>query len=129
MVRARGPGVTSENANVVTPRFGLIFSWVRLFSRRERVEDRALTPDSLPPSMIISTGAGETAVSGRTALQLADVFACVRALVMAAVLCPLRAYRDTETGRLPLAGGRGPALLREPQPGMTQAALIAKLVQ
>lgn len=80
--------------------------------------------------MIISTtDAGVEGVSNLSALRLADVFACVRALVDGAILCPLRCWRDTDTGRVPLTGGRGVQLLREPQPGMTQATLVARLVQ
>src|SRR5947208_327052 len=78
--------------------------------------------------MLVSTVAPEQ-VNGRTAMQLADVFACVRALTDGAVLCPLVCYRDTEMGRERLTGGRGVGLLRRPQPGMTQAALVARLVQ
>ena len=87
-----------------------------------------LTRESLPPSMVIPTAAGEH-VTDRTALAIADVFACVRALSDGAVLCPLECYRDGEQGRVPITGGRGPALLRQPQPGLTQSAFVARLVQ
>ena len=78
--------------------------------------------------MVISSESAEQ-VSGRTALQLGDVFACVRAVVNAVISCPLRCYRDTEAGRVPMTGGLGPALLARPQPGQTQAQLIARCVQ
>jgi HK97 family phage portal protein len=87
-----------------------------------------LTRESLPPSMVLPTVSGEQ-VTDRSALAIADVFACVRALSDGAVLCPLECYRDTDAGRVPLTGGRGPALLREPQPGLTQSAFAARLVE
>ncbi|MBO0767541.1 MAG: phage portal protein [Solirubrobacterales bacterium] len=101
----------------------------RWFRRQPKAEDRALTPDSIPPSMLISTDAGEENVSSSAALRMADVFACVHALVNAAVLCPIRCWRDTDAGRVPMTGGRGVELLRQPQPGMAQATLVARLVQ
>ena len=67
-----------------------------------------LTPESLPPSMVIPTAAGEH-VTDRTALAIADVFACVSALSDGAVLCPLSA---TATASRPGADHRRPRARR-----------------
>jgi phage portal protein BeeE len=58
------------------------------------------------PALVVATAAAGN-VSGRTAMQFADVFAGVRALSTAALRCPLR-YRDKEADREPLTSGRGP---------------------
>lgn len=92
------------------------------------MEDRSLSRENLPPVLAPPTFSAE-AIDARSALGLADVYACVRALSDAAVLCPLTCWRDTENGRVPLSGGRGPNLLRRPAPGVTQSALVAALVQ
>jgi HK97 family phage portal protein len=101
---------------------------VPFWRRAERVEDRALTKESLPPVLAPPIAAAE-AINARSAYGLADVFACIKALADAAVLCELRCWRDGENGRTPLTGGRGPGLLRNPAPGVTQPALVAALVQ
>jgi HK97 family phage portal protein len=101
---------------------------VAWFRRSERVEERALSRENMPPVLQPAFAAAE-AINARSALGLADVFACVKALCDAAVLCELRVWRDTEQGRVTVTGGRGPGLLRNPAPGVTQAALVASLVQ
>jgi HK97 family phage portal protein len=101
---------------------------VAFWRRAERVEDRALTKESLPPVLAPPIAAAE-AINARSAYGLADVFACIKALADAAALCELRCWRDTEQGRVTLTGGRGPGLLRSPAPGVSQPALIASLVQ
>jgi hypothetical protein len=100
----------------------------RWWRRRERVESRSLSRETLPPVLAPPIAAAE-AINARSALGLADVFACVKALCDAAVLCELRCWRDSEQGRIPLNGGRGPGLLRNPAPGVTQAGLVASVVQ
>lgn len=100
---------------------------MRLF-RREQVEDRALSVENLPPVLAPPIAAAES-INGRSAYHLADVFACVKTLVDAAVLCPLSFWRQRDEGREPLTGGRGVNLLSRPAPGVTQSALIASLVQ
>ena len=101
-------------------------SWFR--RSREQVEDRSLSRENLPPVLAPPIAAAES-VNGRTVLGLADAFAAIRALADGAILAtPLRFYRDTDSGRVPLTGGRGPNLLRNPQPGVTQSGFIGQLV-
>jgi HK97 family phage portal protein len=100
----------------------------RWWRRRAVEEDRSLSRETLPPVLAPAIAAAES-INGRTVLGLSDAFACIRALADGAVLCtPLRFYRNTEAGRVELSGGRGPNLLRRPQPGVTQAGLVAQLV-
>ena len=100
----------------------------RRWWQRGNVEDRSLSRETLPPVLAPPIAAAES-VNGRTVLGLADAFACIRALADGAILCtPLRCYRQTEAGRVVLAGGRGPNLLARPAPGVTGSALVAQLV-
>ena len=96
----------------------------RRWFRRE-AEDRALTRSTVPSVFFGDTLAGP-AVSTRSAMQIADVYACVRALVDAISTLPLIAYRRTEDGRErddgPLA-----QLLAAPAPGVPQYALLGHL--
>jgi HK97 family phage portal protein len=104
---------------------------VGLFNRRvlaDAIEDRSLSRQSLPPVLAPATASAES-INARSALGLADVFACVRALVDAAICCPIECWRDTDQGRTPLTGGRGVNLLRRPAPGVSQSALVAALIQ
>ena len=101
---------------------------MRFFGRKGEVEDRSLSVENLPPVLAPPIAAAES-INGRSAYSLADVFACIKALVDAAVLCPLTYWRQGDNGREPLSGGRGVNLLSNPAPGVTQAALIASLVQ
>jgi HK97 family phage portal protein len=94
----------------------------------EVAEDRSLSRQSLPP-VLAPAQASAASINARSSLGLADVFSCVRALVDAAICCPIGAWRDTDSGRVPLTGGLGPNLLRRPAPGVTQSALVAALVQ
>ena len=74
--------------------------------------------------MLPSTPGGAT-LTPNTALQVADVWACVRALSDAAASIPLIAYRRTANGRQ-RAGGALADLLRAPAPATTQSALIGQ---
>jgi HK97 family phage portal protein len=98
---------------------------VRLF--RRRTEDRALTRESLPESMM-----GAPTVAGRVgvheALRLVDVFACVNLIASVASTLPLIAYRRAGEGRERLVGGRLVELLRKPAPATTQSSLTGQLV-
>jgi HK97 family phage portal protein len=60
------------------------------------------------------------------ALQIADVWACVRVLADAAASIPLITYRRTDTGRQRLSSGRLPELLQRPAPATSQANLVAQ---
>ncbi len=68
------------------------------------------------------------AIGPSTALQIADVFACVRCLSDAAASIPLLAYRRTSSGRRRLDSGRLYDLLQRPAPATTQANLIGQAV-
>ena len=92
------------------------------------VESRALTRENVPAVMLgTPTVAGEP-VNERTALQLADVLACVRCIAEAAALLPLIAYRHLDTGRQRLGGGKLVELLDRPAPAVTQSAFIGQVV-
>lgn len=60
------------------------------------------------------------------ALQVADVFACVRVLADSAASVPLIPYRRRESGRERLNSGRLAGLLEAPAPATTQANLVAQ---
>jgi HK97 family phage portal protein len=94
---------------------------------RGRTEDRALTRENLPGSLL---GAPSVAgpVGERAALRLVDVWACVKVISEAASTLPLCAYRRTTEGRTKLVGGSLVSLLERPAPGATQSTLIGQLV-
>jgi HK97 family phage portal protein len=66
--------------------------------------------------------------SAADALQVADVFACVRCLSDAAASVPLIPYRQTTSGRQRLNSGRLFDLLQRPAPATTQANLTGQMV-
>jgi len=90
------------------------------------VEDRTLTAANVPAGMLPSTPGGTT-VTPNSALQVADVWACVRALSDAAASIPLIAYRRTSDGRQ-RADGALADLLRSPAPATTQSALLGQVM-
>src|SRR5947209_3800156 len=96
----------------------------RWWRRRERVEDRALSRESLPTQMLATTAAGSS-VSVRGALQLADVYSCVRLLADVASTLPLKVYRQTGTSRQVVHNATH-ELLRSRAPGVTQSQLVAQ---
>ena len=88
-----------------------------------------LTRDSVAPIMVPPTLAGE-GVSTRRATGIAAVFAAVRVLVDAAILCPPVIYRRQADGaRQRVESGKLYDLLQRPAPAVTGPALIAQLVQ
>ena len=89
---------------------------MRWFRRRE--EERVLPENALPGIQPVL--GGETLGPSR-ALQVADVFACVRVLADSAASLPLIPYRRLETGRLRISGGRLAALLDQSAPATSQA--------
>ncbi len=93
-------------------------------ARGDHSEERALTRSSLPPSMLADVP-GAAVVNPRTALQIADAYACIRALSDAAASLPLIAYRRTPTGRERLEN-RTADLLAHPAPATTQSGLIGQ---
>lgn len=96
----------------------------RIFGRAERGEDRTLTAGSVQPFML-SSAPGD--VGPNNAAEIADAYACVRALADAAAALPLHVYRRTEAGRA-RADGRTAELLRRPAPAASTATLIGQMV-
>ena len=92
----------------------------------EKVEDRTLTVGNVPATMLPYTPGGTT-VTPNTALQVADVWACIRALSDAAASIPLIPYRRTQDGRQ-RADGALADLLRSPAPATTQSALLGQVM-
>lgn len=93
---------------------------------RRRVEQRSLSRENVPAVML--PGPPGAAVTPRTALAVADVFACVRALVDTASTLPLIAYRRSGESRVRLTSGRLAALLDRPAPGKPGYALLADVM-
>lgn len=89
-------------------------------------EDRALTAQSVPPSLLAGSAPGPT-VTPETALATADAYSCIRALSDAAASLPLLAYRRTPAGRERFDGPVAD-LLDRPAPAVTQANLVAQVV-
>jgi HK97 family phage portal protein len=103
-------------------------------TRGDHAEDRTLARSSLPPVMLqdvplalLHATPGATAVTASKALNIADAYACVRALSDAAGSLPLVVYRRTTTGRERL-DNHTVDLLRQPAPATTQSGLIGQLV-
>jgi len=73
---------------------------------------------------------GEKSITPAKALQIADVWACVRVLADAASSLPLHVYRDASGGggRERVRTGRLPDLLGRPAPATSQADLISSLM-
>ena len=87
-----------------------------------------LTTESAAPVMVAPTFAGEGCTSA-TRWGSAAVFACVRALVDAAILCPLVVYRRQDYGtRQRVGGGHLCSLLDATGGGVTGPALVAQLM-
>ena len=98
--------------------------------RSELVEDRTLTPESLPAVMLPDVGANVTDVDQTNFTQVADVFACVRLLGDAISTLPLKAYRNMPTGRVEVGpDARISQLLARPFPGATICDILAQIVQ
>lgn len=94
--------------------------------RRSRSESRALTRENVPSVML--PGPPGATVTPRTALAVADVFACVRALVDTASTLPLIPYRRAGESRVRLRSGRLAGLLDRPAPGKPGYALLADVM-
>lgn len=97
---------------------------------RRATEDRALAPPDTPAfaPFYASTDA-PLDVTTSNALRVADAYACVRVLADTIASLPLRAYRDTPTGRLSVGpDARIARLLDRPAPGSTGVDLISQVV-
>lgn len=97
-----------------------------LLGRPAEAESRALTRETAPASFFPGDGLGPV-VGERTALLLADVFACVRVLSHTCASVPQLTYRRTDEGRERWMGPPGP-LLRNPAPAVTGSSMIATTV-
>jgi HK97 family phage portal protein len=91
------------------------------------VEDRTLTKETLP-GVIFPEFAGPEGISTRSAMGLADVFACVRVLCDGATMAPLQVYRRNASGAREQVEDGTAALLDAPAPGVMQAALVIQIV-
>ena len=99
-----------------------------LFSRKREagvVEDRSLTRASAWPWYPVLQQ-GDIAPS--TAMQIPDVFSCVRCLADSAASVPLVAYRRLPNGDRERSSGRLSDLIAHPAPAMSTANLIATTV-
>jgi HK97 family phage portal protein len=97
-----------------------------LLGRNLGIEQRALTKETVPAAFFPGDGVGPT-VGEKTALTLADVWACVRVLSSTAAAVPLLTYRRTEDGRVRW-GGMPQPLVARPAPAVNGSAMIATLV-
>lgn len=97
----------------------------RILRRHGEAEDRALTRQNVPATMLSAPPGGS--VTPTTALADANVWACVRCLADAAASLPLHVYRRTEGGRERVENPTA-ELLRRPAPATTTANLIGQLV-
>jgi len=93
--------------------------------RRAKIEDRAMTRDTIPSVFLPDSGA--VSLGPHASMRVADCFACIRALADAAASLPLIAYRRTDQGRV-RAGGRVQELIDNPAPATTTAGLIGQLM-
>ena len=98
----------------------------RLFRRRQVVEARALTRDSLPDVMLPNS-ASEMPITERTAMTVSDVFACIKVLAETCASLPLHTYREADTGRERVDDGTA-ALLDRPAVGVTQFSFVSQIV-
>jgi HK97 family phage portal protein len=94
---------------------------------RRRSEQRTI-PDGGPVWPNNGWAPSAYASTPERALQVGDVWACVRVLADAAASVPLIPYRRSDSGRVRLSTGRLADLLDRPAPATTQANLIAQLV-
>jgi HK97 family phage portal protein len=104
---------------------------VAWFRRKPKTEDRDLHPVEWPlyaPSVPLTTEP-ITEANQYNALQIADAYACVRALADSVASLPVRVYRDTGNGRQ--AAGpdtRLVRLLQHPSPGSTRCDLFSQIM-
>lgn len=96
------------------------------------VEDRALSVPTLPQYPMVELAVSRTApldVSTSNALAVSDAYACVRLLADSISSLPLKAYRKTDSGRIPAGdGARISQLFARPSPGSTSVDLISQIL-
>lgn len=88
-------------------------------------EDRTLPAQNIAPSMLSAPLGGKP--NPRTALEIGDVWACVRVLSSAASSLPLHVYRRRDDGRERM-DNQAAALLRNPAPATTTANMVGQLM-
>jgi HK97 family phage portal protein len=93
---------------------------------RDKTEQRTLTHANVPSTFLQSTPGGT--VTPQTSLQIADAWACIRALSDAASSLPLIAYRRRSDGSRERYSGRMADLLDRPAPAVSQVNLIGRIV-
>lgn len=97
----------------------------RWFGRR--AERRDLTRESLP-SVMLPDASSPSAPGVRSAHQIADCYACLRALADGAALVPLRVYRKTGKTAQLVEDGDTVALLERPSPSVPTPAFVGQTV-
>jgi len=97
--------------------------------RLTRGEQRTLTAQNVPASMLPVSQSGMRSITTSNVLAVADAFACVRVLADSISTLPLKVYRRTPAGRLPAGeDSRAVQLLNRPAPGSTSADLISQVI-
>src|SRR4051794_7636018 len=110
-------------------------TWLKdLMRPAGRTEDRSLSANAdlgVSPAGLIpySPYSDPRPVTPDAALKLADAYACVRVLADSISSLPLKAYRRTDQGRVPIGSdARISQLLERPAPGSTSVDLISQIV-
>lgn len=91
----------------------------------QRSELRALTRETVP--VVLLGGSEAQPVSVRSALAVADCYACIRAIVDAVAMLPLHVYRHARDGSRERIVGGLEALLWAPAPAVTQISFLGSL--
>jgi HK97 family phage portal protein len=103
---------------------------MRLFGRR-KLEERDLKPITSIPiyaSQPVADTSPVLEVDQFNALRVGDAWACVRVLADSISTLPVRVFRDTGSGRVPVPDGRLSRLLARPSPGSTSADLFSSIM-
>jgi HK97 family phage portal protein len=104
---------------------------MRLFRRTPPTEDRDLKPITSIPiyaSQVPVDTSPVLDVDQFNALRVGDAWACVRVLCDSIASLPVKVYRDTGQGRVPVPDGRLSRLLAHPSPGSTSADLFSSIM-
>jgi HK97 family phage portal protein len=102
---------------------------LRFTRRGDHGEERVLSKSNVPAVMLKSTPGGALITPANALDQVADAYACVRALADAAASLPLHVYRARPDGsRERVTTGRAVELLRSPGLGQTTATLVGQIM-
>jgi HK97 family phage portal protein len=100
-----------------------------LLEQNDKHEDRALTRDTVPASMLPYSRSALRDVGTSNALRVANAYAAVRVLADAVASLPPKVYRRTEAGRVAAGDdSRAVQLLSQPSPGSTSADLFSQVM-